>query len=205
MLQKLIKWLRNKRNSLTMWFRVLDNNIIGLIAWNIVKKLAVVARPYLTWETVTHLVRVTITLESSSVSVASGMRAPLLSASFWQILSQKFIIWIGLSGAHAQRDVSTQTPNVHPVLIWCWASVSDAGPTPNQHSVNIWAILNGCSFCDSTSLPHSTERPYRPTPIQTVNNNCYFIVGPPSQAADGYWINTRSTTLVCGEARHAPT
>ena len=34
-----------------------------------------------------------------------------------------------------------QTRNIEPVLVQCWASVADDGPTVNQHSLNVPSLL----------------------------------------------------------------
>ena len=38
--------------------------------------------------------------------------------------------------------VMPQTQDIHPVLVQCWASVHDAGPTLNKRRVNILCLLH---------------------------------------------------------------
>ena len=41
------------------------------------------------------------------------------------------------------RVIARQTRNVRPMLISCWATVGDGGPTWNQHWVNVSHLLGG--------------------------------------------------------------
>ena len=49
-----------------------------------------------------------------------------------------------------------QTRDVHQMLVQCWASVADGGPTLHQHWVNVSCLLGIdfiCFFCLSRWLP----------------------------------------------------
>ena len=40
-----------------------------------------------------------------------------------------------------------KTPDVDPMLLWCWASVADGGPTLQQHWVSVLCLLGArCTF-----------------------------------------------------------
>ena len=40
-----------------------------------------------------------------------------------------------------ERKTAQQTRDVEPMLVWCWAIVSDAGPTSTQHWFNVSCLL----------------------------------------------------------------
>ena len=52
-----------------------------------------------------------------------------------------------------------QTRSVKPVLVWCWASVADGGPTIAQHRVNV-LCLTACTIKGTHrhKLSRRTER-----------------------------------------------
>ena len=42
--------------------------------------------------------------------------------------------------------ISQQTRNLQPMLVWCWPIVYDAGPTSNQHWLNISCLLDSSAI-----------------------------------------------------------
>ena len=38
-------------------------------------------------------------------------------------------------------DINQQTRHTCPITVQCWATVSDAAPTPNQHQANVSCLL----------------------------------------------------------------
>ena len=63
----------------------------------------------------------------------------------------------GMSG-HCQDHplpTSQQTRGVHPMLVQCWASVEDAGPTLKQHRANAPCLL-GATTCRAGNVPGHT-------------------------------------------------
>ena len=44
---------------------------------------------------------------------------------------------------HPHAKTSQQTRYINPMLVQCWASVKDGGPTLYQHWVNVWHEKNG--------------------------------------------------------------
>ena len=44
--------------------------------------------------------------------------------------------WASDSKVHPQ-----QTEDVHPILVYCWCSVYNAGPTINRHWVNVLCLF----------------------------------------------------------------
>ena len=42
---------------------------------------------------------------------------------------------------HTCSWLSQQTREIHPILVYCWSTVCDAGPILHQHWVSIWCSL----------------------------------------------------------------
>ena len=40
--------------------------------------------------------------------------------------------------------LSCQTPEIDLMLVWCWANVTNGGPTLNQHTVDVSCLLGSC-------------------------------------------------------------
>ena len=53
------------------------------------------------------------------------------------------IVGTVLGRMHGNERGSQQTRDVDPMLLWCWATVFDAGPTSHQHWINVPCLL-GC-------------------------------------------------------------
>ena len=51
------------------------------------------------------------------------------------------------------RQATQQTRYLDLTLLWCWASVCDAGPTSQQHWINVPCLVVSCHLCpDYVSL-----------------------------------------------------
>ena len=72
----------------------------------------------------------------------------------------KCFVFTGLNAAQ-------QTRGVEPVLVWCWASVSDGGPALEQHCVNV-VFAGSVDKCfapkrnNKSRLIHSLHCPQEP-------------------------------------------
>ena len=68
-------------------------------------------------------------------------------------------LWLALS-RRVQRHFQ-QTRDNHPMLVQCWASVADGGPTLYQHRVNVSCLLGFYTLCGGgTRVAQSTSREY---------------------------------------------
>ena len=61
------------------------------------------------------------------------------------------------------REISSyQAHDVEPMLLYCWATVCDAGPTLSQHWLNVPCLLRQQLLCKSTysALSHNSYLPF---------------------------------------------
>ena len=49
-----------------------------------------------------------------------------------------------VAGISAVFIITQKMPYVHPMLVYCWATVCDAGPALNQHCVNVKCLMKTC-------------------------------------------------------------
>ena len=54
---------------------------------------------------------------------------------FYSVGSERYVVF---------SDISQQTRGIDPMLFQCWPTVDDAGPTLNQHRVNVTYLLCSC-------------------------------------------------------------
>ena len=63
---------------------------------------------------------------------------------------------------------SQQTQDAEPMLVWCWSSVYNAGPTSNQHWLKILCFLSCCPWLGTFHAEWSfiaIPIPFRPTTL----------------------------------------
>ena len=88
-------------------------------------------------------------------------------------------LWDGCTTTYLTGgELSHQKRDVHPVLIQCWATVCDAGPTLNLHRVNV-PLECHCSVL------------YLHTNTDWEMTQCWFYVGPSSATLAQHWTNIR--------------
>ena len=61
-------------------------------------------------------------------------------ANAWQSWANIFDVWPNIAPQLHQTS-SQQTQDVEPVLVSCWSTVRDAGPTLNQHCFNVSCLM----------------------------------------------------------------
>ena len=82
-----------------------------------------------------------------------------LQASKYYLLALKnsklglYLIRVHCVVWHERRAISGIQRDVEPMLVWCWASVADAGPVSNQHWFYV-SCLRGWFF-----NPHMSQTP----------------------------------------------
>ena len=69
---------------------------------------------------------------------------------------------VALGGADGVRagDVVIQVqqiPDAHPMVIYCWASVTDGGPTLKQHRLNVLVCLERLSLKIAFQAKHYNQ------------------------------------------------
>ena len=69
--------------------------------------------------------------------VVSRARAITVCSHVWPWQSYSLLISMFITMC---RGWPYETRNVKPMLVWCWASVVDAGTTLNQHWLNIYCL-----------------------------------------------------------------
>ena len=80
-----------------------------------------------------------ITVQCMSWTFAKIMPRMSWSFSTWYA---KYVISTDLYNIPIMSDRYTQQSwDICPMLVWCWATVFDAGPTSNQHWVNVSCLI----------------------------------------------------------------
>ena len=68
--------------------------------------------------------------------------------------------------AHSHHPHTQQTQGVEPMLIYCWPTVYDGGPTLKQHWFNALRFLGTAMICDPVLSQEGAARLHFQQPIQ---------------------------------------
>ena len=115
----------------------------------------------------------------------------------WQILTHVgrpgIICKWGAVLNHVLTEASQQTRDVEPMLVQCWASVADYGPTLNQHCFIVSSLLWDRFFKGEYLFAEVILR------LLSSRLQCWFEVGPASNTMAQHWINFNSIYRHCLE------
>ena len=96
------------------------------------------------------------------------------------VIQMFYVCWAGLyrySTDNTSGSTSQQTRGIEPLLVQCWSTFYDAGPTLNQQWLN------------ASCLQHPSKH--------EALSHCWFNVGPPSTTLAQHWTNFGSMPRVC--------
>ena len=113
-------------------------------------------------------------------------------------LRTRVIFIIGLKVSVGDQSGSPANRNFEPMLVWCWATVCDAGPTWNQHWLNMSCLLGEVELRGRFITGFLVIDTWLPGWHKPLDKHC-INVEPTSVTLDQHWGNVACNRCSVGD------